>query len=328
MDQRVPEPYSIAVPIAVASVGNEAARRATPEPVSALTAWVMAFRPKTLTLSVSPVAAGAFWAWFEAGALRPFELAFALLGALAIQIGTNLWNDACDGERGHDTADRLGPPRVTALGILPAATVRMVALGAFAVAIAAGIVLLAAGGLPIAIVGAVSILCGLAYSSGPRPISASPYGELFVLLFFGIVAVGGTYYLQTGMLTASTVALGAIVGLPAAAVLLVNNHRDRVSDSRAGRRTLAIVAGVATARTLYAVLMVATVLFALAFVQPNTIPAMAAFVPLAAITIVLIRDMAATPVSRELNRTLARTALSQAALAITIAMSVLLCAPA
>lgn len=321
MNQRL----SAANSFAIAMSADPSAAATVSEPVSAWSAWVMAFRPKTLTLSVTPVVAAVFWAWLDTAGVRGIEALFSLIGALAIQIGTNLWNDACDGERGADRADRLGPPRVTALGLLPAQAVRRMALAAFVAAAIAGIVLLAAGGWPILIVGVASLLCGLAYSSGPWPISASPFGEIFVLVFFGLVAVGGTYYLQTGTLTEPVLMLGATIGLPSAAVLLVNNHRDRVSDARAGRRTLAILAGVPAARVLYAGLMLAMVAGAVLLVRPACWQAGLVFVPIAAIVALLVRDMARTPVSRGLNRTLARTALSQFALFLTIAAAMLLC---
>ncbi len=295
------------------------------EPVSPWTAWIMALRPKTLTLSLTPVAAGVFWAWFETGVLRGAEALFALLGALAIQIGTNLWNDACDGEKGADRSDRLGPPRVTALGILPAVVVRRAALAAFAAGAASGLVLLASGGWPIFLVGVVSLLCGLAYSSGPYPISASPFGELFVLLFFGLVAVGGTYYLQAGTVTPQVLLLGLVVGLPSAAVLLVNNHRDRGSDARSGRRTLAIVVGIGGSRVLYGALMAGAAVLALVLVAPACTAAWLGFLPISAVLLLLILDMARAPVASGLNRTLARTGLAQFAIFLTIAFAMLVC---
>ncbi len=202
-----------------------------------------AIRPRTLPLSLSPVVAGAALAWAGQGALRPDLTALAALSALAIQVGTNLHNDAADTLNRTDNADRLGPPRVSAQGWLSPGRVLALAHGAFAVAVACGAWLVWAGGWPILGIGLLSVLAGYAYSAGPWPISRGPLGEAFVVLFFGVVAVGGGAYLNGAPVDAATLLMGGVVGLPAAAVLLVNNTRDRAGDVRAGRRTLAIILG-------------------------------------------------------------------------------------
>ncbi len=225
-------------------------------PPNRLKVWWQALRPKTLSLSLAPVLAGSAWAWAEAGAFDARVLVLAALGAVAMQSGTNLWNDALDGERGVDAGVRLGPIRATAAGLLPARRVRLAALAWFALAVLAGLGLVAIGGPLLLAIGVAGIACGLLYSSGPRPLAATPLGEVLVLAFFGVAAVAGTAAAHGGTVTPGLAALGLLIGLPAAAVLLLNNHRDRLSDRRAGRRTLAIVLGPRATCRLYGVLVV------------------------------------------------------------------------
>jgi len=211
-------------------------------PSWAVVAW-HAIRPRTLPLSLSPVVAGAALAWAGQGMFRPDLTALAALSALAIQVGTNLHNDAADTLNRTDGADRLGPPRVSARGWLTPHQVLGLAHVAFALAVVCGVLLVWAGGWPILAIGALSVLAGYAYSAGPWPISRGPLGELLVVVFFGVIAVAGVVHLNGATVDAATLLTGAVVGLPAAAVLLVNNTRDRDTDTRAGRRTLAIRLG-------------------------------------------------------------------------------------
>lgn len=217
--------------------------------------WRAAVRPRTLTLAVAPLPPAAALAWSQAHALHPPSLLAALVGAVAIQAGTNLWNDAADAA--SDRRQRLGPARVTAMDWASPAQVRRAALLAFAVAALAGLFLAWRGGTPILALGIAALVAGWGYSCGPRPISHTPLGEIFVLAFFGIGAVAGTVWLQAGALVPGTLPLGIALGLPAAAVLMVNNARDRAEDARAGRRTLAIVLGVRGSVWAYGALMLA-----------------------------------------------------------------------
>lgn len=217
--------------------------------------WWHAIRPRTLPLSIAPVLAGSALGWIDSGVARPGLTALAALSAMAIQVGTNLHNDAADSLNGTDRSDRQGPPRVTERGWVDAAWVLRAAHLAFGFAALGGLGLIWVGGLPIILIGIVSILAGYAYSAGPWPISRGPLGEVFVVLFFGLIAVGGVYFLYTGGLTFGAVLLGLINGALAAAVLLVNNTRDRGQDMRAGRRTLAILIDRATATRVYAALL-------------------------------------------------------------------------
>lgn len=175
--------------------------------------------------------------------------------ALLIQIGTNLYNDAVDFERGTDRPERLGPLRVTLAGWASAAEVKRGALFCLVAAVALGAWLCTVGGPLILAIGLASLVAGWAYSGGPWPISHSPLGEVFVLLFFGVLAVLGSHWLQARTVGHLDLLAGLAVGAPAAAVLLVNNHRDRDGDLRVGRRTLAAVLGAAPARWVYALLV-------------------------------------------------------------------------
>ena len=206
-------------------------------------AWWLASRPRTLTISLSPVLVGSAIAHAETGQFLFWPACCALLAALLIQVGTNLHNDVADFERGADTPDRLGPARATAMGWLPADVVRRGAWLAFALAFLLGIFLVARGGWPIVLIGLLSLAAGWAYTSGPRPIAYTPLGEFFVLIFFGFAAVAGSYYLQALTISSAAVLAGVMLGAFAAAVMSVNNTRDLLTDRSAGKHTLAVVAG-------------------------------------------------------------------------------------
>ena len=231
------------------SAGGEAAGAPGP-----LALWVTAARPRTLAAAIAPVVVGTALAISE-GEFRPLAFVCALIGSLFIQIGTNLSNDYSDARRGADTEDRLGPVRVTAGGLMPPQRVLVGTYVAFGVALAAGAYLVALAGPVLLAVGLVSILAGILYTGGPRPYGYEGLGELFVFLFFGVVAVGGSYYVQTEELRWEALALSVPIGLLAAAILVVNNVRDIDTDRRAGKRTLAVRLGRARARRLFAVLV-------------------------------------------------------------------------
>jgi len=208
---------------------------------------------------VAPVVVGTALAASE-GVFRPLVLVAALVGSVFIQIGTNLSNDYSDARRGADTEDRLGPVRVTSGGLLPPRRVLVGTYVAFGVAAAAGVYLVVAAGWQLLVVGAVSILAGVLYTGGPRPYGYEGLGELFVFLFFGVVAVAGSYFAQTRHLSGEAFALSVPVGLLAAGILLVNNVRDIETDRRAGKRTLAVKLGRERAARLYAAALVAAFL--------------------------------------------------------------------
>ena len=208
-----------------------------------LSSWLMAARPRTLILSITPVVAGAALAWAVDRRVHGPAVLAALIASAFIQLGTNMHNDAVDSERGGDGPDRIGPPRVTAMGLLSGRRVKHGACTCFAVAALMGLYLIAVGGWPILLLGLASIAAGWAYTGGPWPIAYTPLGEVFVIAFFGVGAVGGTYWLCAGHLGAPALAAGLALGLMTGAVLLVNNFRDVDADARVGRRTLAILAG-------------------------------------------------------------------------------------
>jgi 1,4-dihydroxy-2-naphthoate polyprenyltransferase len=216
--------------------------------------WAMAARPRTLPAAIAPVLVGTALAGSE-GEFRPLAFCAALVGSIFIQIGTNLSNDYSDARRGADTEERLGPVRVTAGGLVPPRKVLVATWLAFAIAVAAGAYLIALVGWELLAIGAASILAGVLYTGGPRPYGYEGLGELFVFLFFGVVAVTGSYYVQTEQLTWLALALSVPVGLLAAAILVVNNIRDLETDRRAGKRTLAVRLGRERARRLFAVMV-------------------------------------------------------------------------
>lgn len=224
-------------------------------PVHASRVWLTAIRPRTLSIAVTPVLLGTALAWAD-GSIRHWPALLAAMAcALLIQIGTNLHNDVVDHERGTDRADRVGPLRVTSAGWASASAVYRATAWSYGLALLLGSYLVAHGGWPILLAGASSVLAGWAYSGGSRPISHTALGEVFVLVFFGLVAVSGSHWLQSGVPSLDAWLCGAAVGLPAAAVLLVNNYRDLEDDLRSGRRTLAAHLGRARARSAYVAMM-------------------------------------------------------------------------
>jgi 1,4-dihydroxy-2-naphthoate octaprenyltransferase len=217
----------------------------------------MAARPRTLPAAIAPVLVGTSAAVEGTDDLRVGAFLAALIGSVFIQIGTNLANDYSDARRGADSMDRLGPVRVTASGLVAPRRVLVATWVAFAVAVAAGIYLTALAGPVILAVGVVSILAGVLYTGGPRPYGYEGLGEAFVFLFFGLVAVNGSYFVQVERLDWLPFALSLPVGFLATAILVVNNVRDIDTDRRTGKRTLAVRLGRARARVLYAGLLLA-----------------------------------------------------------------------
>jgi 1,4-dihydroxy-2-naphthoate octaprenyltransferase len=221
----------------------------------------MAARPRTLPAAVAPVLVGTALAAHD-GHLRVLAFIAALVGALFIQVGTNLSNDYSDARRGTDTEDRLGPVRVTAGGLVPPRQVLIATYVSFGIAVAVGIYLIALAGWVVLAIGAASILAGVLYTGGPRPYGYEGLGEAFVFLFFGLVAVTGSYYVQRETLPWEAFALAVPVGLLAAAILVVNNVRDLETDRRAGKRTLAVRLGRRRTRDLYAAFLLGAFLLA------------------------------------------------------------------
>src|ERR1700757_3910622 len=222
--------------------------------MSGMRIWLMASRPRTLPAAVAPVLVGTAFAGFE-HIFHPLRFLAALLGALFIQVGTNLSNDYSDARRGADAEDRLGPVRVTAGGLVPPRQVLIATYVSFGLAVLFGVYLIVVAGWILLVIGAASILAGGAYTGGPKPYGYEGLGEVFVFLFFGIVAVTGSYYVQTTHLNWEAFALAVPVGLLAAGILVVNNVRDIDSDRRAGKRTLAVKLGRRRTRVMFAVIV-------------------------------------------------------------------------
>ncbi|HET9624105.1 MAG TPA: 1,4-dihydroxy-2-naphthoate polyprenyltransferase [Kofleriaceae bacterium] len=218
--------------------------------------WIGAARLRTLPAAVVPVVVGTACAAASGGVALGPALA-ALGGSLAIQIGTNFANDVFDAERGADGPDRIGPLRAVSAGLITAAAMQRAMIAAFAVATALGLYLVATSGWPVVAIGVASILSGIAYTGGPWPLGYHGLGDLFVMIFFGFVAVCGTAFVQVGYVPGLAIAAAVPVGALATAILVVNNVRDRATDVRAGKRTLAVRFGRRAALVEYAALLAA-----------------------------------------------------------------------
>ncbi len=231
--------------------------------VSRARAWLIATRPQTLPAAAAPVAVGTGLAVRD-GVFAALPALAALLGALLIQVGTNLANDYFDAVKGADTDDREGFTRVTQAGLIPPGQVRAATAATFGAAVLVGGYLVYVGGVPILVIGVASIASGIAYTGGPYPLGYHGLGDLFVFVFFGLVAVTGTYYVQavtalaaplTTVPPGSVTATAVVVALPMAtlstAILVVNNVRDLETDREAGKRTLAVRFGYGVSRVEY-----------------------------------------------------------------------------
>jgi len=217
---------------------------------SKLRIWILAARPKTLWATVAPVLIGTAMAFEAKAGHWPSALA-ALVGAVLIQIGTNFANDYFDFKKGADQHERLGPTRMTQAGLIKPDSMRTATIIAFSLALMVGIYLVWRGGWPIAVIGLLSILLGIMYTGGPYPLGYHGLGEIFVLVFFGPVAVGGTYYVQALDINSIVLLAGLPPGLFSVAILTVNNLRDIESDRLAGKKTMAVLFGRTFARTQY-----------------------------------------------------------------------------
>ena len=227
---------------------------ALPRPGSAR-AWALAARPKTLAAALVPVGVGTAVA-AATGGVDAGAAGAALFGALCIQVGTNFANDVFDAEKGADTAARVGPTRAVQAGLISPGGMRAAMAAAFGAATVAGVYLTWLAGWPVVAIGIASIASGILYTGGPRPLGYAGLGDLFVFVFFGIVAVAGTAFVQTGGVSALALAAAVPVGALSTAILVVNNARDAATDVLAGKRTLAVRFGRRFAIAEYAVLLV------------------------------------------------------------------------
>ena len=288
--------------------------------------WLMAARPRTLPAAAAPVLVGTAYA-ATLGTFKPLTFIATLLGALLIQIGTNLSNDYSDARRGADTEDRLGPVRVTAGGLVPPKQVLIATYVAFGLAVLVGVYLIVTSGWQLLLVGIASILAGVLYTGGPRPYGYEGLGEVFVFLFFGVVAVTGTFFAQMKELNWESFVLAVPVGLLATAILMVNNVRDLETDRRAGKKTLAVRLGRDKARIGYALLIYlafATAPLAWAFGGEHLTPWLLLpwlALPIAAPIVRIVRNRVDGP---SLNGALARTGMLQLAFCILLSVGLLL----
>jgi 1,4-dihydroxy-2-naphthoate polyprenyltransferase len=224
--------------------------------VGSARAWILATRPQTLLVGAVPVLLGASAA-ARLGAVRWSAVIAALFGSILIQIGTNLANDVFDYEKGTDTHERIGPLRVTQAGLISPKQVRAGMIVSFALAALVGAYLVMLGGLPIVIIGLASIASGIAYTGGPYPLGYHGLGDIFVLVFFGPVAVCGTTYVAHGRFDAVSFIASIGAGALATGVLVVNNVRDVEGDTKTNKRTLAVRFGRGFGVVEYATLLIA-----------------------------------------------------------------------
>ena len=287
-------------------------------------ALLLAARPRTLSAGIAPVTLGSAAAAADGYLVRLDLAALALAGALAIQVGTNYLNDAFDHERGADTPGRLGPRRAAASGLLTPGALKAAGAASFVVAAACGVPLIAAGGVPILVLGLLSLLFGWAYTGGPFPLAYHGLGELFVLAFFGLGAVGGTYWLHAHALAPAVLIAGLQNGLFACALLTVNNLRDAEGDAPAGKRTLVVRLGTRGGRML--LVLCATVPFALngywasRAAWPAVLASFVALIPTVRALMLVTRE----PPSVRYNRALAGVAAGHLLFAVLLAAGLIL----
>lgn len=285
--------------------------------------WLLAARPKTLPAAAAPVLVGTAVAISDGGFAWLPALA-ALLGALLLQIGANLANDVFDYQKGADTSERLGPLRVTQAGLLSPRAMFQGMTVVFGLATLIGLYLVWVGGWPVVAIGAFSILAAIAYTGGPFPLGYHGLGDVFVFLFFGLIAVGGTYYVQTLTLTPKAIWAALPIGLLATAILVVNNLRDLQTDRAAGKKTLAVRLGQRGAQMEY------TLLLALSYLVPLLmwlIGLSTVWVLLSWVSLLLARPLLQqiyTQQGRSLNLALANTARLELAFALLFSLGLIL----
>ena len=274
---------------------------------SAPRAWVLASRPATLPAAAIPVLVGTAVAVMQGATFRPLVFAATLIAALLIQIGTNFANDYSDFHRGADHEGRLGPLRVTQSGLISADAVRRGIIVAFGLALLPGAWLAWVGGWPILAIGVISILSGLAYTGGPWPLGYHGLGDVFVFVFFGIVAVTGTAYLQLGAWSLLALIVAVPIGLLVTNILVVNNLRDLATDRDAGKHTLAVRLGDRATRLQYALFAaVAYAVPVMLAVRDGRAWLMLPWLS-APVAIVLVRRILRGAAGRDLNPMLERT---------------------
>ena len=231
-----------------------------------ISAWWTAFRPNTLIVSIAPVFIGISLSIRDNNFSSYFVAILTLLAAILIQIGTNLINDLYDYIKGADNKQRVGPIRATQSGLLSKNSIQKGAFFCFTLALLIGIYLVYIGGVPILVIGLLSLISGYCYTAGPYPLAYNGLGDIFVFIFFGLIAVPGTYYLQSNILfDINSILIGSSIGFLAVAVLCVNNIRDIESDSKVGKKTLAVRFGVTIITIVYDIMIISAYVSILIF---------------------------------------------------------------
>jgi 1,4-dihydroxy-2-naphthoate octaprenyltransferase len=287
---------------------------------SSLGSWFLALRPKTLTAALVPILVATALVKAMGFAVQWWVSALALLASFFIQIATNLINDAIDFDKGADSETRTGPKRVTQSGLLTRKQV-MTGAGLFlAAAFACGVPLVMHGGLPIVVIGVLSLALAYGYTGGPFPLAYLGLGDLFVILFFGLIAVGGTYFLHTGFYTDLVFYAGLQVGFLATVLIAINNLRDAPEDAKVGKKTLAVRFGQKFAKLEITVLAYAPFLIGIVYQERGW--TWAAYGPLIAVPLVsrLVRGIWASEPGPVMNRYLALAAAVQVLFGIALSV--------
>lgn len=225
--------------------------------MSSIKSWFMAARPKTLTASLIPIVAACGLVRSQALSINWFLVVCAVMSSFAIQIATNLINDAVDFQKGADTNERIGPARVTQSGLISAKVVQVGAAVSLLIAVAFGVPLVWAGGWPIIAIGLVSVMMAYGYTAGPFPLAYKGLGDLFVIIFFGLIAVGGMVYILTGTYGMESFILGLQIGFLNTILIAINNLRDIETDRKVNKKTLAVRLGITGAKVWIVFLILA-----------------------------------------------------------------------
>jgi 1,4-dihydroxy-2-naphthoate octaprenyltransferase len=287
--------------------------------------WILAFRPKTLTAAVVPIIGATALVIYEGHPVEYWIPALALVISLLIQIATNLINDAVDFEKGADTEARIGPVRVTQAGLISSRRVYQGAFVCFGIALILGIPLVLVGGWPIVLIGVASLIAGYSYTGGPFPLAYRGLGDLFVILFFGIVATSGLYYLLTGLWDVSAIVLGAQIGFHCAVLIAINNLRDVNGDRLVGKRTLPVRFGTAFARFEIAILLLTPYLLNFYWLSRDATYAFALGFLTLPLVFFLIHRVFTTPPSPAYNRYLGQSALVHLVFGVLTSVGLVLC---
>lgn len=286
-------------------------------------AWQIALRPKTFWIATIPVIVSSALVLAEHGTLDARVALLSLVASLLLQAITNLQNDVGYAARRVHTGNHVGWSRATCNGWLSTRDVRTAIAMAVLAALVVGWPVVGRAGWPAAAMGGASIVAALAYMGGPRPIAFTPLGEITVFVFFGLIAVIGSYYVQAGLVSATVILAGIGIGALAAAVLAVNNHRDRAHDASSGRRTFVVTFGAGASRTLFDVLIVAAfaVLPAIAWIDATPWLALPLLMLPGALR--LRRDFAVLPSGPAWNELLFRTVKLELAYGLLLALGAL-----